>query len=363
MSEKQQELLMEEIGTLEKDVPPMPGDFHERWVSAVKTDAEKKTSLPWKRVATTWLAAAATMVFVLGGAVLGRQAMDAAPEAAGLKTRAAEEYEEYGDYDMDGLMVGNGANTMMYDVSYTAAAPRAAKESAATGAAVKEQKIIRSAYMTIATRDFDASLNGLRQKCESLGGMVTSSSEYEENSGLRQAYLTMQIPSEKLDEFLQSTGNMGRITQKGESAYDATEGYYDTLARLETQQALMERLQSLVTETASLSELLELETQIADTQYTIDRLQESLQSTDRQVDYSTVDVTLREEKASEAVEDGQVPLTQRLMLALESGWEAFADFVEEAVLFVVAALPFVGIAAAAWLVAWVIIRRVKKKSK
>lgn len=359
MSEKQQELLMEEIGTLEKDVPPMPGDFHERWVSAVKTDAAKKTSLPWKRVATTWLAAAATMVFVLGGAVLGRQAMDAAPQAHGMNTRGVEESAEY---DMDGLVLEDSANTVMYSANYTAAS-RAAKESAATGAAVKEQKIIRSAYMTIATRDFDASLNGLRQKCESLGGMVTSSSEYEENSGLRQAYLTMQIPSEKLDEFLQSTGNMGRITQKGESAYDATEGYYDTLARLETQQALMERLQSLVTETASLSELLELETQIADTQYTIDRLQESLQSTDRQVDYSTVDVTLREEKASEAVEDGQVPLTQRLMLALESGWEAFADFVEEAVLFVVAALPFVGIAAAAWLVAWVIIRRVKKTSK
>ena len=46
----------------------------------------------------------------------------------------------------------------------------------------------------------------------------------------------------------------------------------DTETRLATQRALMARLQSLVTEAASLTELLELESQIADTQYTIDRL-------------------------------------------------------------------------------------------
>ena len=53
----------------------------------------------------------------------------------------------------------------------------------------------------------------------------------------------------------------------------------------------MERLQALMSETATLSELLELESAIADTQYTLDSLQSQLNQTDDQVAYATVDVS------------------------------------------------------------------------
>ena len=81
---------------------------------------------------------------------------------------------------------------------------------------------------------------------------------------------------EKLDELLAGAEGYGRVISRTETAEDVTESYQDTAARLATQQAKMERLQALMNDTASLSDLLELESAIADTQYTIDSLQSRL---------------------------------------------------------------------------------------
>ena len=109
----------------------------------------------------------------------------------------------------------------------------------------------------------------------------------------RRASLTLRVPEEKLDAFLQGAGELGRVISQTETAQDVTASYQDIAARLATQQAKMERLQALMSETATLSELLELESAIADTQYTLDSLQSQLNQTDDQVAYATVDVSLR----------------------------------------------------------------------
>ena len=142
-----------------------------------------------------------------------------------------------------------------------------------------------------------------------------------------------------------------------------TEGYRDTRARLETQQALMARLQALVTDAASLSDLLELEAQIADTQYQIDRLQSSLNSTDRQVNFSTVDVTLREERPAADITDGEKTLGKRIRSALRAGAEAFLHLLENGTVFLAAALPFLTIVAVIWVIVALARRAIRRRKR
>ena len=256
-----------------------------------------------------------------------------------------ESYDYSYDTPTDGvmLMAGRSASNSMAD-----AAP-----------VLAEKKIIRTASMTIQTKTFEDSLNALKSACEGQGGWIESSSENVNSyTGLRTAYLTLRIPQTGLDAYLAGTEGLGRITSRSESADDVTESYQDTAARLATQQALMARLQALITESADLSDLLALESQIADTQYQIDRLQSSLNTTDRQVNYSTVHVTLQEEK--------NVPLTEttvsfgdRIISAIEMGFEALVEFLQDMVIFLVAALPFIVIVGAVVIVVK-IIRRKKK---
>lgn len=192
---------------------------------------------------------------------------------------------------------------------------------------------------------------------EDAGGWISYSSENVTGTGLRRAYLTLRLPTEQLDGYLSTTSTLGRIISRDETATNVTESYYDTQARLDTQLALMERLQSMVTDTANLSDLLDLESKIADTQYTIDSLRSSLNSTDSQVNYATVDITLREETSATALTDSERSLWQRLTGALKTGWEAFSDFMEDALVFLTAALPFIGIVIIVWLIVHLLRKR------
>lgn len=355
MNTDDRDFLLEEIEALNEDVPPMPEGFHQGWMKRVEEDSMNPQKKPVRTTLTRILSAAAALVFVVGGSLMAQRSLDL---SGGGENGSAVQYARSTSmgsaaYDSGaGDMVAYGKNTAMMLTS-----DMAVEESAPAAA---EKKIIRTASMTIATQEWDASFDTLKTLCTDMGGWMASASENTASSGLRTAYMTLRIPSEKLDEFLESSSGAGRVTRRDESATDVTESYQDTQARLNTQQALMARLQALVTEAASLSDLLALEAQIADTQYMIDALQSSLQSTDRQVDYATVDITLKEEKPS-AVTEEDISLMERLGLALEAGLEAFGDFLEGAAVFAVTALPFAGVALLAWFVVRWISHFMKKR--
>lgn len=350
-------VLRDVLSSLNEEVPPMPENLHGAWMQKVEEDM-KNPQAPKFHMPTTvtrWLSTAAALVFIIGGTLLTRD--DLAPASGASMNQKSAVYStrtaSYDDYAVEESAeyeygAANGVMLTMARGADTAAAP-----------VMAEKKIIRTASMTIATQTFEDSLNALKSACEGQNGWIESSSENVNNAtGLRTAYLTLRIPQSALDAYIAGTEGLGRITSRSESAQDVTESYQDTAARLETQKALMARLQALITESADLSDLLELESQIADTQYQIDRLQSSLNSTDRQVSYSTVNITLKEEKTVELT-DTTVSLGDRIKSAIVTGINALESFLADMLVFLVAALPFIAIVAVV-VIAVKIIRKRRK---
>ena len=354
--------LQDDLARLSDDVPPLPEGFHQAWTNRVEEaamDNKPESSRPrrqWKRL----LSAAAAVVFVLGGTLLTRDVLSPRSSAQEDLTGGTL----YAAYDDDG---GGSPKLMARNAAYDEGSDYAIYTDEVAGAGYEEdavateQKIIRTVSLTLGTQSYEQSLASLRSQCEALGGWVSYSSESAMSSGLRRAYLTLRIPAAQLDDYLSGTAGLGRVISREESATDVTESYYDTQTRLETQQALMARLQALVTDAADLSDLLALESQIADTQYQIDRLQSSLNSTDRQVSYATVDVTLQEENASSDITDGEKSLGQRILSALETGLEAFLDFLSDMAVFLAAALPFILLVAVVWIAVKLIRHAIKRR--
>jgi len=352
--------LDQELRSLQEDVPPMPEDFHAGWMKQVEEEAMQKNTrkTSWTRI----LSVAAALVFVVGGTMLTREDRILSSEAKDDYAYTTSTYgatngysmrnsASYDDYAVEEAAYDAGAGmVMMAKATSDTAAPMAE--------AGMEKKIIRSASLTITTQTYDESLENLKRLCEEKGGWIAYAYE-NANSARRSATLTMRVPAKEFDSFLQGAGDTGRITQRSESADDVTESYYDTKTRLETQQALMARLQALVTDAADLSDLLALESQIADTQYQIDRLQSSLNRTDSQVDYATVDVTLREEIPSDSLITKEKTLGERLMDAIETGWESFVEFLSDMVVFLAAALPFLVVIA----VLVIVVKIIRKRRK
>lgn len=343
------EKLDQALRNLSEDVPPMPEDFHAGWMKQVEEEAMEKTRkrTPWSRILST----AAALVFVVGGTLLTKDSLS--PATANTAKYASEAYEADSTYgSVVGYSMRSAANGTA-ETAYYDDAVATVEDTAST----QEQKIIRTASLSISTQSFEESLAALKQLCLDKGGWVAYA--YESDSTTRRtASLTLRIPAQELDSFLTGAGDTGRITSRSESADDVTESYYDTKTRLETQQALMTRLQALITDAADLSDLLTLESQIADTQYQIDRLQSSLDSTNRQVSYATVDVSLREEVPADSLTDPERSLSQRILDGMTAGLNACASFFADMLVFLAAALPFIGIAGAAAVV-FIIIKRKK----
>jgi len=388
------EVLRDALSGLNEVVPPMPEGLHAAWMQKVEEDQmeDKRIEKARSRKAfTRFLSIAAAMVFVIGGTLLTRDDLERQArtekayqdlvtqnDAQILRAWTAEEFKlALADYDSaaanttsftmtrsTGADMGAGvygaetqgmtlmAKGASYDIE-EAGVPEA--DAVQTG-----KKIIRTASLTIQTQTYDLSLTNLKAMCEAEGGWLESSSESQNSStGLRTARLTLRIPQSALDGYLLGTEELGRITSRSENATDVTASYQDTQTRLNTQLALMERLQALITESADLSDLLALESQIADTQYQIDTLQSSLNATDRQVTYSTVSVTLREETAP-ALTDTTVSLGERIAAAVRMGCGTLVDFLQDMLVFIVAALPYIGVVAA-FAVVITLARRLKRR--
>lgn len=358
--------LQTELASLNDDVPPMPEELHQRWTALVEDSTmEKQTKgIRFRQQLTRFASIAAALVFVIGGTLLTRDEL--APRS--VTTPKSAEPASYVSVTADSstpmmARVSGSSNSGMsfYAGNDDYAEYDVAEEMAVMedGGVVNPSKIIRTASLTLATREYDAAMAQLRASVEQYGGWISYCSESTTSSGLHRATLTLRIPSERMDAFMGVTGDIGRVTSRSESATDVSDSYYDTKTRLATQQALLARLQALITDAADLSDLLELENQIANTQYTIDRLSGSLQATDRQVDYATVDVSLREESPADEIVQTDLTLGQRIVSAFTTGWEAFSDFMADIVLFLAAALPFILVV----IVVVLVIRVVRKRSK
>ncbi len=106
----------------------------------------------------------------------------------------------------------------------------------------------------------------------------------------------------------------------------------------------------------NVSDLIDIESAIADTQYYIDRYTGQLKGYDSKADYSTVDVNIREIRLEESEEIG---LGQRIQLGLEKSLKDGVNFLEDMAIFLVSAAPWL----AAVAVVVMVVRCIVKKKK
>ena len=221
-----------------------------------------------------------------------------------------------------------------------------------------QRKLVRSASLTIRTNTFDDALTQVQARVSEMGGYIENLYQYGETA--RHISLSMRVPSEKLDVFLQSMEGTGKVTDRSESTVDMTTEYYDNEARLNTLYEKRARLNDLLAQAETVSDLIEIESAIADTQYQIDRFETSQRSIDRQVEMSEVVLTLVEQE--QTVVNPELTLAERIRAGFEDSVEWLGGFGRDMIVFTVMASPVIGVAAAVWLL-WKLIRKFKKREE
>ena len=161
------------------------------------------------------------------------------------------------------------------------------------------RKLIRSVSLSMETLEFESFVAVLQQKVAEAGGYIESSAVNGNSynySRSRSASFTCRIPSAKLDAFLSAVDGIGNVTYSYEDQKDVTLNYVDTEARIASLQTEYDRLLELLAQAESVDTIIMLEQRLSDVRYQLESYKSQLRTYDNLIDYSTVNLTVREVK-------------------------------------------------------------------
>lgn len=348
--------IRKDCGQLEESFE-VPESFSASWRQAIREQEDRNlTDTPKEKrrnilpfAARHWIAIAASLVFVFGGTWLVSQ------------SKLEAQYTASQDYDagMPNYYARNAEGSAF------ASFPMDAYDQAPTelsGAGnnvdIAPQKVIRTVSLSLTTRSFEEDLAKLNAVLADQKGYVEYSDIAADRGSRRYVSLTLRIPKNNLDDYLQQVKGVGQTASITESQEDVSERYSDTATRLKTQTTKMERLLDLLSKASLVEDILAIEREIADTQYQIDRLTGSLRGMDSKVDYSTVQLYMTEEVLTPSTT--QLSLTERIRLAISDTWMVTLNFLENFVILLSVTLPYLAALIVLILITRKIIRRKRK---
>lgn len=190
-------------------------------------------------------------------------------------------------------------------------------------------KLIYSAQLSLETKAFDDASKALDMIVEELGGYYESHS-LEQGGSYRSLYCTIRVPAENFTPLLEQVGQAAHMTRCQQYTEDVSEVYYDTEARLKTQQTKLDRLHVLLEQADTMEDIIALESALSDTELAIEQLTGSLRHYDSLVGYSTVELELYEVyKLSTDPDDAPLTFGQRMASAFSAGLRRGVDGAED----------------------------------
>lgn len=243
-------------------------------------------------------------------------------------------------------LAGCSANSAVGD---TMSSNQLIKEQSAGGAESsvvlpENRKLIQTVNMYVETENLDTVLQQIDSRIAQLGGYVESSnvqngSAYSGNR-YRSADITVRIPAEDLDVFVDVVGEISNIVSSQKTVEDVTLNYVATESRMNALQAEETRLLELMTKAETLDELLTVEERLTDVRTELEQVTSALKVYDNQVDFATIYLSVEEVKEFTEVTEPDT-VWERIGTGFVKSLKGVGNFFVELFVFVIVALPYI----------------------
>lgn len=188
--------------------------------------------------------------------------------------------------------------------------------------------IIRTGQASLEIDSLELAVAQLRQLAERVGGYVANSQMQLGANQFRTAMLEIKVPAARFDELTRGLAPIGRVEYVNVSAQDVGEEFTDITARVANGHRLESRLiELLATRTGKLSDVLEIERELARVREEIERMEGRLRYLKAHVSTSTLSVTVHE-KAPLVGEQGSGSVIGE---AFRQAWRNFVNFIANAI--------------------------------
>jgi large-conductance mechanosensitive channel len=269
-----------------------------------------------------------------------------------------------------GRVYADEGESVDFDGSYIAPDSGLASGGAAeagTGADLA-QKIIYSATAEIETTAFDDTVSDVYAMLVNIGGFVENSyitgidysASYYKYQTYRSAEFTIRVPGRFFDSLPTELSGLGHVLSLRTGATNVTAQYLDTESRLNTYRAEEGRLLAMLEKAENVEDMIAIESRISNVRYEIEALTSALRNWQNEVDYSTVDLYIRE--VAELSEE--TPVETTYWSEVGSGFAAtvkgIGSFFKSVFKYLIIALPVLVVLAAIAAIALVIAKKKRK---
>ena len=226
----------------------------------------------------------------------------------------------------------------------------------------ENRKWVITMNLSAETENLDDALEQLTEKITQSGGYVESQSYNgnARNSTRRTAYITVRVPTDQLDGFVENVSGMTNVVSSSRYVEDITLSYTDTEGRVNALKTEEARLLELMEQAETMSDLLDIEERLTEVRYQLENYTSTLRRYDNQVDYATVSLSLSEvEKYTPPEKQG---FWEKVKTGLGDSIVSLGEGIVDFVAWVIIDLPYlVLIGLAAWLVTFLTRRGIKKR--
>lgn len=240
----------------------------------------------------------------------------------------------------------SAASIAVYDGA--AAAPDASL------AAIPGRKVIRQVSIDLEVGDVEEARGAMARIAAASGGFISDLGIQGTDSDRRSGHLTLRVPSDRMDDALSALSGLGKVRSETQGSQDITTQYLDTETRLRVLRETDARLREILrNRTGDLSDVLQVERELARVVTQIEQLEGQKRFWDEQVDLATIHVSM-----SEPVAGIEAGWADPVGAAFRASLAVLARSVALLITLAAGALPFAILGALGWL-AWRGARKVR----
>jgi hypothetical protein len=228
----------------------------------------------------------------------------------------------------------------------------------------QNRMIVYHADMKIKVNDFYQAQTAIEKLVKDLGGYVVESHLYDSENERLEGSLTVRVPQEQLQFFLQEVEKQSvKVYHRNSSGQDVTEEYVDLDARLKAKEVVEKRLLEFMKTAKQTKDLLDISQDLAVVQEEIEQIKGRMKYLKNQSALSTVTFSLVSDKiVIPNLDKDDLKTWEKTKKQFQESIQLFIALCSAIFVFVIGNSPFILLLGIIGLITYFIVKRMKSKT-
>ena len=237
---------------------------------------------------------------------------------------------------------------------YEAAAREDEKGESETAPAITGEKLVYTGSMTIETLNYEETVKAGKERIAAYQGIVQDKNEWDGDKSWyytdgrartsnRTLSMTVRIPTEKFDAFMNDMEGTGKMTNRSENVQNISRQYSDNAMEIEALEKQQERLLQMMEAATTVEDMIMVEERLSQVQTELNQKKSRQSTMDTDVQYSTIYLNVNEVQKYTPADTGiRIDgFWEDLQETFQESWISFVYFLEQLALTIVRLLPFI----------------------